>query len=418
MTIIGIDDTDDRTAGMCTTYVGSHIADACKAAGGRVDRCLLIRLSPAAPHKTRGNAAVAIHTDLDTEDAVSVATPVVESLAVIDGGHAQPGLVVADSITAPVSTFSRRAVREVVPRSAADDLLDQTDADVRTWNGGRGVIGALAAIGAWYGLDEWTYESISYRTRDRWGSDRSVGAESVRAAADDGYPVIWDTIDGVTGDLVCIPRTPCPVLFGIRGDDPDTVRTTADAIQSEPVASRRLFVTNQGTDGHLHDARLASIADGQAVRVQATVAAPPETGPGGHVHLQLEDEDTRGRAVAFEPTKHFRAVVRALRPGDEIIACGEVGQGTIKLEKLAVRSLVTHTERNPTCPSCGNSMASAGRNQGYRCRSCQTTAHDLERVALDRDIDLGWYEVPPCARRHLAKPLIRGGFDGPVHPQR
>jgi tRNA(Ile2)-agmatinylcytidine synthase len=37
---------------------------------------------------------------------------------------------------------------------------------------------------------------------------------------------------------------------------------------------------------------------------------------------------------------------------------------------------------------------------------------------VDRDLDPGWYEVPPVARRHLAKPLVRGGFDAPTHPER
>jgi tRNA(Ile2)-agmatinylcytidine synthase len=37
---------------------------------------------------------------------------------------------------------------------------------------------------------------------------------------------------------------------------------------------------------------------------------------------------------------------------------------------------------------------------------------------LERELELGWYEVPPVARRHVAKPLVRGGFDAPVHPER
>jgi tRNA(Ile2)-agmatinylcytidine synthase len=37
---------------------------------------------------------------------------------------------------------------------------------------------------------------------------------------------------------------------------------------------------------------------------------------------------------------------------------------------------------------------------------------------VERDLELGWYEVPPCARRHVAKPLVRGGFDAPTHPER
>jgi tRNA(Ile2)-agmatinylcytidine synthase len=63
-------------------------------------------------------------------------------------------------------------------------------------------------------------------------------------------------------------------------------------------------------------------------------------------------------------------------------------------------------------------MKSAGRNQGYRCRDCGTTAAEKATRDLERDLERGWYEVPPCARRHIAKPLVRGGFDAPTHPER
>jgi tRNA(Ile2)-agmatinylcytidine synthase len=62
-------------------------------------------------------------------------------------------------------------------------------------------------------------------------------------------------------------------------------------------------------------------------------------------------------------------------------------------------------------------MESAGRGQGYRCRDCGT-ASERVRKRIDRDLERGWYEVPPCARRHVAKPLVRGGFDAPTHPER
>jgi tRNA(Ile2)-agmatinylcytidine synthase len=63
-------------------------------------------------------------------------------------------------------------------------------------------------------------------------------------------------------------------------------------------------------------------------------------------------------------------------------------------------------------------MESAGRGQGYRCRDCGTSAPGKTEVSVDRDLEVGWYEVPPCARRHVAKPLVRGGFDAPTHPER
>lgn len=133
--------------------------------------------------------------------------------------------------------------------------------------------------------------------------------------------------------------------------------------------------------------------------------------------------------------------MRALRPGDRVTVCGEhevrligdsggaeddgndgpdSGQSTatLKLEKFAVRDLVETEPAVPTCPDCGRSMSSAGRGQGYRCRDCGTDAPGKVEESIDRELEPGWYEVPPSARRHVAKPLVRGGFDGPIHPER
>ena len=112
-----------------------------------------------------------------------------------------------------------------------------------------------------------------------------------------------------------------------------------------------------------------------------------------------------------------RALRSALRVGDRLTACGEVSDGTLKLEKFALRERVETELVTPDCPDCGRSMSSAGRNQGYRCRDCGTSRDGKVHRPIDRDLDVGWYEVPPVARRHIAKPLVRGGFDGPVHPE-
>nr|WP_094592899.1 hypothetical protein [Halorubrum ezzemoulense] len=139
-----------------------------------------------------------------------------------------------------------------------------------------------------------------------------------------------------------------------------------------------------------------------------------------------ETDADRLRAVAFAPTGRFRDRVRALRPGDRVTLCGEhevrdnadEPASTLKLEKFAVRDLVRTAPAVPTCPDCGRSMSSAGSDQGYRCRDCGTEAPGKVAEPIERDLEAGWYEVPPSARRHVAKPLVRGGFDAPTHPER
>ena len=421
MTVVGLDDTDSRERGMCTTYAAATLAESVRDAGGTVDRLLLVRLNPAVEHKTRGNAALAVHTDLDADTALGLVEDVLD-MAETDDPRTNPGAVVADcdpdAVPPQVETFAREAIQSIQDPVAATTLADVVGFARCQRGNGRGLVGALAAVGAWAALSDWTYEHIAYRDRERWGTERTVDAESVRAAAEEHYPAVWDTVDRDSGYPVCVPRTPCPILYGIRGDDPAACRAVADAIDSEPIARRATFVTNQGTDVHLRDATLDAVTADSAYRVTGDVVAPPETRPGGHVFCTLEDDGATLDCAAFEPTKGFRDRVRSLRVGDRVTVCGEVSDGTLKLEKFAVRDLVRTESVTPDCPDCGRSMKSAGRNQGYRCRDCGTSADGKVDRPVERSLEHGWYEVPPVARRHIAKPLVRGGFDGPTHPSR
>jgi len=473
MPIVAVDDTDSRDRGMCTTYVGARLAERLESAGGRVHRRLLVRLNPAVKHKTRGNAAVAVHVaGVDAETAFDLAAEAVRGFAAADDPRTSPGVVVADVDVAgdpsgsgtpsattggagteprvpdEVAAFARRALRRRLDLDEALSLADAhgyRHAAFGTGGGaggeavaGRGRIGALAAVGAPTAFDDWTAERISYRELDRCGTPRDVDVESVFAAADAGYPTVWDTVDRETGAAVCVPNAPGPILHGIRGDDAAACEDVAAAIESEPVERAATFRTNQGTDAHLAPGRIGDLRDGAGYRVDGAVATAPETKRGGHVHVDVvareaarsAGADERLRCVAFAPTGRFRDRVRALRPGDRVTLCGEHERregidesadgptATLKLEKFAVRDLVRTEPAVPTCPDCGRSMSSAGRGQGYRCRDCDTAAPGKVDREVDRELEPGWYEVPPSARRHVAKPLVRGGFDAPVHPER
>ena len=436
MTVIGLDDTDSRREGMCTTYLAARLAEAIADAGGRLDRRLLVRLNPAVKHKTRGNAALALHTDLATDRAFDLACDELQSLAIGDDSRTSPGVVVApggpEAVDKAVVDHARRAIRHRLELDEARATIEAAGYHHRGWAGagcdvrGRGRIGALAAVGAWAAFVEWTHETIAYREFDQCGTPRSVDREAVFAAAEAGYPEVWDTVDREAGETVCVPNAPGPILYGIRGDDPEGTRQVAeqiaDAAGTEPVDCWSTFLTNQGTDQHLAAGSIGALREGAGYRVDGVVASTPETRQGGHVFFELaaasEADAATVDCVAFEPTKRFRDRVRALRVGDRLTVCGEHSEGTIKLEKFAVRELNRTEAVTPDCPDCGRTMESAGRRQGYRCRDCKTSAPGKVDRAVDRDLEVGWYEVPPVARRHIAKPLVRGGFDAPTHPER
>jgi tRNA(Ile2)-agmatinylcytidine synthase len=175
-------------------------------------------------------------------------------------------------------------------------------------------------------------------------------------------------------------------------------------------------MTNQATDDHLFPKPMAEVVPFESVAVRGTVTGAPSTITGGHVILEIGEGDHRLAAAAYEPTKGFRDLVRGLFPGDEVVAVGSVRDEprTLNLEKLKVLSMATMFAEvrvgNPKCPDCGRSMKSVGMDAGYRCQRCGTRAGEedahIERHA--RDVSPGWYEVPPSARRHLARPLKLG----------
>ena len=436
MTVIGLDDTDSRREGMCTTYLATRLAEAIENAGCRIDRRLLIRLNPAVEHKTRGNAALALHTDLDADRAFELACDELESLAIGDDSRTSPGVVIApgspEAAPEAVVDHAERAIRHHLSLDDALATIEAAGYRHRGWAGagcdveGRGRIGALAAVGAWAAFEEWTCERIAYREFDRCGTPRAVDTEAVFAAAESGYPEVWDTVDREAGAAVCVPNAPGPILYGIRGDESAAVREVAAEIAAadgtETVDRWSTFKTNQGTDQHLADGSIGTLREGAGYRADGVVKSNPETRQGGHVFFKLTaaDESTAATVdcVAFEPTKRFRDRVRGLRVGDRLTVCGEHSEGTIKLEKVAVRELNRTEKSTPTCPDCGRRMKSAGRDQGYRCRDCGTHSPGKVDREVDRDLEVGWYEVPPVARRHIAKPLVRGGFDAPTHPER
>ncbi len=414
---IGIDDTDSDK-GLCTTYLAAVLMDRLKGLGELKGLPKLIRLNPCARFKTRGNAAIAFEFCSDNPDQTKdQAIQTLLELSDLSGANTNPGLVVADAVTPQMREFYWRATREILQIAEAREVLEAEGIWHRGWKLGRGLIGALAAIGADLRSDH-TYELIAYRKRQLWGSPRRIDAESVWEADALTYPNTWDTVDHDNSRIVFAPHSKDPVLFGIRGESTVAVERAFSRIKSEPWERRVLYITNQGTDAHILSGDLSDVKEDQSYRLQGIVSEAPRAIEGGHLFFSLQNGHGQLSCAAFEPTKGFRSIVKRLVPGDCVEVYGAVRGKTLNLEKMEVLVLAEHTfQQTPACPSCARRMESAGKNQGYRCRRCKTKADGLQRKTIARDLDAGLYEVPPCARRHLSKPLVR--MTGKrVHPSR
>lgn len=348
------------------------------------------------PWKTRGNGAIAIafHDSMALDAALDRSRAFVEQHAQRAAGTS-PGVVVTDR--ALPSWVYDAAVTRVVER---DELPLE---HARAW-GGRGVIGASAAI-AWPAARA-TWERIAYRADAM--RPRDVSARLLRDV-ETRFPSLFDTYDTVEDDVVCVPTSPCPVLWGLRGESPDDLARAAATLGPDKPARETLFLTNQGTDDHLRDGTTADARAYASLRVRGRVRrAPIERG--GHVFLEIEDAHGVLRAAAYAPTRSFRGLVQRLAEGDDVTLCGGIHDGpdarpTLGIEKMRIHKTAPRNAGNPWCPACGRTMKSAGQGAGYRCRGCSTRAPAPR--TRDADVHAGWHEVPASARRHLAMPLKR-----------
>ena len=398
---MALDDTDGPDGG-CTTHTALELAHRM---GWRLRGMpRLVRLNPNCPHKTRGNGAVVLDVGDGTGPRVQVGSWQEAPLwAYPDSGEAllpfgrawdavqevaepdaDPGLVMGEPLPA---VLYRQAVTTVVEPEDVHALLDASGAK---WAGGRGVLGAAAAM-AWPGPAT-SHELIAYRTAQRRGTKRDVRADPLRATQ------TFHTFDG--DDIACVPASPCPVLLGLRAVEPEPLVDAVAAVRlatDEPLDGWCVFTTNQASGDHVLDAPGFVGPAWATLRMRATVVAAPVIGRGGHASVLLEDGDgKRATAWAFEPTGDFRHGVMSLRAGDVVEATGAFEDG-LKLESLRLLDAVP--ERIAP-PCCGKSMKSMGRAGGFRCVVCRTKADGTTEARAT-----GAWEAPVRARRHLHRPL-------------
>ncbi|HYM40767.1 MAG TPA: tRNA(Ile)(2)-agmatinylcytidine synthase [Thermoplasmata archaeon] len=427
---VGVDDTDSLR-GMCTTFLATEIVREVTRTHDLIGYPRLVRLNPNIPWKTRGNGALALRFGRGTgkpatvgqiagrairafprsrgsEDPEVLRKPVedlVRQWSVFGDPTTNPAFAILRRPPAP--SFYWHAVRRVVSRREA--RLAATDLGIlRGFKNGRGIIGATAAL-AWRPRDR-TYEILAYRHPSLWGLTRDIDPVSVREM-DRRFPSTFNNYDYVNEKVVLAPHSPCPILFGIRGDVPSQLPRAMRTLRGETPERWLLFETNQGTDDHVVMGDWA-LRPFTASVLEGKVVSTPVTRPGGHVLFEV-DGRRRVTVAAYEPSKQFREVVRALRAGDIVRVTGSVREEprTLNLERLEVVSLVDSWRKvsNPRCPSCGKSMKSIGSEQGFRCvrGHARLPREAVVVVSEARTITVALYEPPACARRHLAKPIQR-----------
>ena len=432
---IAVDDTDS-VRGNCTTFLATEIIRELSSDFDLIGNPRLVRLNPAVPWKTRGNGSLIlrfgrgvgekrlignidgsdIHCYDDCTDEMfdrkSILGRIIPLIERFHESDADPGLVVSDE--RPSREFYKRGLYTIMSVSDVKEELERIGADIFTIGCGRGLIGCTCGM-AWVPMDS-TYELLAYRMPGKWGTERSVDPISIRNM-DLSYPSTFNSWEDRFEKVAMVPATPCPVLYGLRGDSERDLIPASETIVSEDVYRWMIFLTNQGTDDHIiteYDA----LRPNASYLVRGTVMSGAKRIRGGHTFVDIDTSFGTVTCGAYEPSKEFRMAFDRLLPGDVIEVMGEYREdpSTLNVEKLHVISLVPDVVKvsNPLCQQCGRRMESIGKGQGYRCRSCRTRSESPILEENMRWIVPGWYEPPTAARRHLSKPLKRMGLCQPV----
>ncbi|WP_298523403.1 tRNA(Ile)(2)-agmatinylcytidine synthase [uncultured Methanobrevibacter sp.] len=410
---IGIDDTDSPD-GMCTTFLASQIINRLNDNGIELlDYPRLIRLNPFARFKTRGNGGVSFQIENDDKAGLAreIVLEEVEKLSMFDCDNTNPGVIFYEGeITSEMEDYAFRAIYEFITIEDAEEFGNSIGCEIHKFKKGRGIIGSIAAISL--PLTDFTFELLAYRSSQNYGTKRQIDYESVYEMDKQTFPDTFENIDYAEKYIAIEPKTPCPVLYGIRSNTVDALIKAKEIVKvNEPIVDWCIFKTNQHTDMHIQKAKnISSMKQFGCYEVVGEVKNKPSIIEGGHMFFYIKDESGEIECGAYEPTKNFRKIVSYLLPGDVIKVFGGIGeQNTFNIEKFQVIKLNDIIYQNPIC-ECGKRMTSAGANKGFKCKKCgnKIESDDKVPVKIDRFLEnKKFYETPVSARRHLSKPLSR-----------
>ena len=412
---ISFDDLDSQYGG-CTTHFTIIFLKHIHRLGwveDLADYPLIVRLNPAIPWKTRGNAAtlLRIHTSIEPRELLEEAWRLAQEYT---GGRPwrsgkAPGVVVT------VGSAWRSPRLRSLYMDALNDTVDPwhvarvLDREGALYRGGRGIVGAAAAQAALAPGDLYTFEVIAYRHHELWASGRCVRGD-IGLVEGSSPSYTFNNADYDAGSLASSPGGWDPVLVGARGWGPDLYYPERSSC--EGYTCKAVFRSNQHVDQHRRPLtpRFTPYSVGS---FHARIAGSPEVLPGRHTVVTAEVYNRLVDLIAFREAWPLNKVLESLEPGDVIEGIGHVkpytprGRVTIALEKLWILQLAPHKEGyNPRCPLCGSIMKSMGGRGGFKCKRCGYRDRLGGRITVEepRIPAGGVYTVKPGRYSHLSAP--------------
>jgi len=402
---IGLDDTDSYSGG-CTTWIATRLL--INNMNNILDFPYLIRLNPEIPWKTRGNGALALKLRIAGEDAERRVKDFIVKNSRIEG-KTSPGIVICKK-RARLDFFADKALKDIVTRRLLENALSQMqDAKIFFMDGRkRGLIGALAAVH--HKWKDYTYELIAYRSDS--GNERPESLVDVLYLDSLTSPVTFLNFDRGEGKPLIYPHGPDPVLFGIRGEDPNVLLASFNLI-SNNAQMWAVFKTNQATNEHVIPVSGLNFARPYTtVSLTVYLIKEPQVIRGGHVILQIKDaKGNSAEAIVYRQTVALNHAARELMFGDKLFIWGAVRPDapprTINVHGFRPISLVQMEYAAPKCPLCGRNMRKTNTSS-FECEGCKTKSYALAVIPLKRQLLQGKDYLPsPSSFKHLMKPWSR-----------
>lgn len=419
---IGVDSVDSWSGGCTTHFVFEVLKEVTKRFDVRLlDYPILARLNPNIPWKTRGNGAMCLRLKVRSHATSSIE----ELLALMLKSYTQsyydcdPAIAILHGeLHEDFSNFYEKALKRAVALHEALELAQKHDVKIVRTKSGLGLIGALAAIGS-LTKGDYTFEVLAYR--EERGA-RLLDYDSVWIMEFETWPFTFNNIDPETGRVLLTPHGPDPVLYGVRGEDPQALFKALRLLKVYSKPTGHLMIrSNQGTDCHyLKVRKVSEIEPYSSILLKSEVASKPTVISGGHVIFKVSDGTDEIYCAAYKPSGDVKRASEKLEIGDEVEVYGGARRLpglealSINLEKIAVlKAREKVIELNPSCPRCRKRLKSLGRRGGYKCSKCgfkTTEASKLASGLLRRDVE-GIYLPPARSMRHLAKPFRRYGLE-------
>ena len=405
---IGLDDTDHLDSGCTTENFNDLLHCLTKKIDCNIISRRLVRLWPFAKRRTRGNAALSAVIQLNINDEQKLYDlSEIWFQSLLSSISSQPS---SDIPSSPVLLISKTKFSEEIYWDTVKGHVDLKSRlneikkyECKVYSGKTlwGIIGSSAAI-SWIPNENHSYELIAWRKRSMIGKKRIINMKTI-VELDKNFPETFVNRDPTKNRGLIAPRTPCPVLYGIRSKSPEILEKAHKWLQSndnvEESFDYAVHCTNQLSDDHV------TLSSG-------TVISKPLISKGAHSSIKVIMDGKLKSLVAFQQGGSVNLLLRSLMPGDIILWTGlySPSDSSVHLEKLSIFDAVPRSISRPLC--CNTSMKSAGNNQNLRCTKCNSIAEKYwkAQIPIFSDIDMidNWTEPNPSNRRHLSKPLHLG----------